>query len=465
MTASARNLTAAIGTSATTCCGARRLRTIPTLALRGKYRTTVDFNAGRQQLGEGTYGTVYEGTHRGHTIAIKVLKDMPRTGGLMEKFYVEMAIAFPLEHPNIVRTYGAVLRIGQQACMPHLIMELINGQSLEEALHGPNPEAMDEQRRWQIAADIAHGLTYLHWNGMEAIIHRDLKPANVMLARGGPAKLVDFGLACKKERGADCPPSIAGTLEYMAPEVVRVKPFNEASDIYSFGCVVLEMWTGRLPWDRLPRGFVADAVKEGGLPPALTSDMPDNVRDLVMRCLSSNPANRPTAAELVICCEDAAHACTDCAEELLAPGADHTTRDSEGKTALHHAARLGKVECMVRLLERGAEVSAADNGGDTPLHVAAWSNQVGCMRVLLDRGADVNAVNGIGNIPIHVSAWNGHEGCVRVLLERGAQVNALNKGRKTPLDLALKFNHGRCVLALRESGGQKGPWYHRLVRR
>ncbi|MCW5672920.1 MAG: protein kinase [Hydrogenophaga sp.] len=276
----------------------------------GAIQFMVDRNGLLTLIGRGGFGAVYASSYRGYVVATKAPQPnarRPLSAAMRTRiaamFAAEAAIGFPLVHPNIVRTFGGALHDD----VPYLVTELIDGWSLYNALHELPAEAMDEQRLWQIAADIARGLTYLHTFRPQAIVHRDIKPANIMLTRGGQAKLIDFGLACKKDHGADCPPSFAGTTRYMAPEVARREPFNEASDIYSFGVTVVEMWTRRKPWGHKSPEATQAMVVSNALPPELDELPADgDPRIVAMSCLEISPRDRLAAVVLAARCELAA---------------------------------------------------------------------------------------------------------------------------------------------------------------
>src|ERR1039458_4925643 len=196
-------------------------------------------------LGAGGMGEVFRArdTRLDRTVAIKIC-----TGHFTERFEREARAISSLNHPHICALYD----IGREGTVEFLVMEYLEGESLEARLRkGPLPieEAL------QIAIQIASALDAAHRRGM---VHRDLKPGNVMLTRSG-AKLLDFGLAKTKQTielsatdstlTAQHPitveGTILGTMQYMAPEQLEGKEADARSDIFSFGTMLYEMITGR----------------------------------------------------------------------------------------------------------------------------------------------------------------------------------------------------------------------------
>jgi Tol biopolymer transport system component/tRNA A-37 threonylcarbamoyl transferase component Bud32 len=246
-------------------------------------------------LGAGGMGEVYKArdTRLDRTVAIKIC-----TGGFTERFEREARAISSLNHQHICALYD----IGSEGTVEFLVMEHIEGESLEARLRkGPLP--IDEALR--IAIQIAAGLEAAHRKG---ITHRDLKPGNVMLTRGG-AKLLDFGLAKITEpveisgtettRLANDAPltekgTILGTFYYMPPEQLEGKETDARSDIFSFGAMLFEMITGRKGFEASSRASLIAAVMSSNPPPVSTlQPMASPALDrLVQRCLAKSPDDR-----------------------------------------------------------------------------------------------------------------------------------------------------------------------------
>ena len=263
-------------------------------------------------LGVGGMGEVYRATDTrlDRTVAIKVLPSHlssdPESKQRMER---EAKAISSLQHANICTLYD----IGAQDGTLFLVMEYLEGQTLAERLSkGMVP--LDQVLR--IATEIARALEKAHQQG---IIHRDLKPANVMLTKAG-AKLMDFGLAkpeislAARSIGPLTPStptinlasltsavspltqkgSIVGTFQYMAPEVLQGTNADARSDLFSFGCVLFEMITGRRAFEGKSQLSVFTAILEKDPEPITASQplMPPMLDRVVRACLAKDPADR-----------------------------------------------------------------------------------------------------------------------------------------------------------------------------
>jgi serine/threonine protein kinase len=246
-------------------------------------------------LGAGGMGEVFRArdTRLDRTVAIKIC-----TGHFTERFEREARAISSLNHPHICALYD----IGREGTVEFLVMEYLEGESLEARLRkGPLPieEALD------IAIQIASALDAAHRRGM---VHRDLKPGNVMLTRSG-AKLLDFGLAKMNESsglsGAELTQltaaspitvqgTILGTLQYMSPEQLEGREADARSDIFSFGAMLYEMITGRKGFAGSSQATLIAAVMMTAPPPVSTlQPMASPALDrLVRRCLTKSPDDR-----------------------------------------------------------------------------------------------------------------------------------------------------------------------------
>lgn len=254
-------------------------------------------------LGRGAYGTVYCGlTSQGQLIAVKQVSLDASDPEAAKKEYSrlegEVELLKNLRHTNIVGFLGTSL------CdhMVSIFMEYIPGGSIASILNrfGPLPERVLALYTHQIL----QGVAFLHMN---RVIHRDLKGNNVMLMPTGVIKLIDFGcarrLSCLNHTASnsgDLLKSVHGTPYWMAPEVITETGYGRKSDIWSVGCTVYEMATGKPPlahMDKMAALFYI--ATQRGLMPSLPDGFSENAKDFVRRCLTSDQRLRPYADQLL----------------------------------------------------------------------------------------------------------------------------------------------------------------------
>ncbi|MEV5143440.1 protein kinase [Streptomyces sp. NPDC052727] len=247
----------------------------------------------QDRLGSGAMGEVWRADDRllGRPVAVKLLRTDEAADA--ERFRLEAQTGGRLSHPNVVGMYD----FGSHHGRLYLVMELVDGWSLaqERSLRG----ALGAQEAAALAAQVAAGLAAAHRQG---VIHRDVKPANVMLSADRTAKIADFGIARFADEaaaGLTATGKILGTADYLAPERALGRPAHPASDVYSLGCVLYELLTGRPPFrGATPLAVVQQHVDAPPAPPArLRPGIPQQLSDYVLLLLAKEPAHRPTADE------------------------------------------------------------------------------------------------------------------------------------------------------------------------
>ncbi|CAM9694692.1 unnamed protein product, partial [Phaeothamnion confervicola] len=258
-------------------------------------------------IGRGAHGRVYLALSEndGALMAVKSVELLPRRGGAMSGsggvdpdvacLQQEIDLMKQLNHPNIVRYRGTQLTANEL----HIFMDFVPGGSLSSLIHKFGP--LSEGLCCMYAAQVLRGLSYLH---DRRVVHRDIKGANILVDMGGVCKLADFG-ACKSlehlaNGGADGQNSIRGSPYWIAPEVVRQTPYAPAADIWSVGCTLVEMATGKPPFsefDSLVAALFHIATsKEAPEPPAHLSPL---AKDFLRQCMHPEPEMRPSARELL----------------------------------------------------------------------------------------------------------------------------------------------------------------------
>ena len=245
------------------------------------------------RVGIGSFGEVYRGMWRSTEVAVKKLIDQDITEESKEEFLGEVSIMRRLRHPNIVLFMGVITTRNDLA----IVTEFLPRGSLFKLLHRSGIQ-LDLRRRLRMAEDVAKGMHYLH-TCQPMIVHRDLKSPNLLVDRNWCVKVTDFGLSRMKHSTFLSTKSNAGTPEWMAPEVLRSEPANEKSDIYSYGVILYELLTGKVPWEGLNAMQVVGVVAFQDKRLVVPDGIDPEVRDLMQSCWSGEPGKRPSFEEIL----------------------------------------------------------------------------------------------------------------------------------------------------------------------
>jgi serine/threonine protein kinase len=260
--------------------------TIEPGALVGPYRL-------RRLLGEGAMGVVYEAVREddGLVVALKILRaELSHDDVFRRRFVHEARAAQEVKHKHLV----PILDAGEVDERSYLAVEYVPGRTLEQVLEAEAPLPLPRTTR--IVAHVASALDALH---RAEIVHRDVKPSNVLIAHDGSAALTDFGLA--KGRAYTVltrPGMVLGTLDYVAPELLKGAQATSASDIYSLGCAAYECVAGRAPFaDRSMFDLAAAHMNDEPADPAEgRPEVPPEVSWAISQALAKDPAARPPTA-------------------------------------------------------------------------------------------------------------------------------------------------------------------------
>ncbi|OVA04645.1 Protein kinase domain [Macleaya cordata] len=249
----------------------------------------------KEKIGAGSFGTVHRADWNGSDVAVKILMEQDFHAERFQEFLREVAIMKRLRHPNIVLFMGAVTRPPNLS----IVTEYLSRGSLYRLLHKSGArEVLDEKRRLSMAYDVAKGMNYLHRHN-PPIVHRDLKSPNLLVDKKYTVKVCDFGLSRFKANTFLSSKSVAGTPEWMAPEVLRDEPSNEKSDVYSFGVILWELVTLQPPWINLNAAQVIAAVGFKNRRLEIPSNVNPQVATLIEACWAHEPWRRPSFSSIM----------------------------------------------------------------------------------------------------------------------------------------------------------------------
>ena len=252
-----------------------------------------------QMIGTGGMADVYIGEDQrlSRKVAVKVLRsDLARDPSFLARFRKEALAAAGLNHPGIVAVYDS----GEEGQNSYIVMELVNGHTLREELQ--NPIALTVDRSLEIIEGVLDALSYSHTNG---IIHRDIKPGNIMLTDAGDVKVMDFGIArAMDDIGATMTSTwnVVGTAQYLSPEQATGEAADLRSDIYSVGCLLYELVTGRPPFTGDTPVAIAYQHVSADFPAAsvVNPNLDENIDKIITVALAKNPNDRYQSADLML---------------------------------------------------------------------------------------------------------------------------------------------------------------------
>ena len=230
-------------------------------------------------------------------VAVKTLReDLARDQTFQARFRREAQSAASLNHPSIVAIYDTGEDMLGPTPVPYIVMEYVDGRTLRDLLREDRRLLPD--RAMEITDGVLRALDYSHRNG---IVHRDIKPGNVMLTRAGDVKVMDFGIAravSDAQATMTQTAQVIGTAQYLSPEQARGERVDARSDLYSAGCLLYELLTGRPPFTGdSPVAIAYQHVRENPIPPSrVDPEIPGWADAIVLKAMAKDPADRYQSA-------------------------------------------------------------------------------------------------------------------------------------------------------------------------
>jgi len=256
----------------------------------------------RSLIGHGTYGSVFRGYLHGKVVAVKKITGNVRSIELLNSFEQEVEVMSQLHHPNVLMLIGACVEPDNLL----IVTEMMTGNVCER-LHSASAEPPSLFRRLKWAEDTCLGMSWLH-RPERTYLHMDLKTQNLLIDEKGSVKVADFGLSqffhtaetrasgsrvqlpsATRERGTD----LGGTAVYRAPELMHNGEYDRKCDVYSFGIVLWELYSCKVPFKGWQLAKVIYQVSSQRARPPIDEQCPESLRRLIEDCWQHDPEKRP----------------------------------------------------------------------------------------------------------------------------------------------------------------------------
>jgi tetratricopeptide (TPR) repeat protein len=243
----------------------------------------------REVLGRGGMGVVYKALDRlmKREVALKTILDIEDPATL-QMFYKEWSVLAMMVHPNVINIYdiGEFEKDGVKK--PFFVMPLLPGVTLDRLIKEASPR-LSVSGVLEIITQAAHGLHAAHEQGL---VHRDIKPSNIFVMEDNSVKIIDFGIA--REASSDSKTSLKGTLYYIAPEQLQMKPPSALSDLFALGVVTYEALTRRRPFQGSSESEVLEAILHFSPPPisAINHEVSYSISQVVHKAIAKQPFHR-----------------------------------------------------------------------------------------------------------------------------------------------------------------------------
>ncbi|QGT99611.1 Serine/threonine protein kinase PrkC, regulator of stationary phase [Candidatus Syntrophocurvum alkaliphilum] len=245
-------------------------------------------------VGEGGMAVVYKARCKilDRIVAVKILKnEYSNDSNFVDKFKTEALSVARISHPNIVNVYD----VGQEQNIYYIVMEFVEGKTLEKVINESAP--LDADKAVDIAIMICDALQHAHNKG---VIHRDIKPHNILLTEEGMVKVADFGIARAVTNATiTFGGNIVGSVHYISPEQAKGEPVDTTTDLYSLGCVLYEILTGKVPFDaESPITVALKHIHDEPVNPSnLNEEIPPSLEAIIIKAMEKLAVNRFHNAE------------------------------------------------------------------------------------------------------------------------------------------------------------------------
>jgi mitogen-activated protein kinase kinase kinase ANP1 len=277
------------------CCKEVKVQTLGQQRIIADGDSCINWSKG-DRIGTGAFGTVYFAIDNETTsfLAVKCIPLLPtqqHSPRIMALVQEEVKILKSLSHPNIIKYYQLDFDLERKEM--NIVTEYAPHGNLRKFLEQFKPPPVKVIQK--LVREIIAALVYLH---SKNIVHRDLKCDNILVGKDAMVKLSDFGLSRIISRSGNTS-EVAGSLNWMAPEVLSGQSYGLPADIWSLGCTLIEMLAGKPPWSRLKAAKdIIKSINTPGKLPELPLCQPE-LADLITLCLASDPSQRPRAEELL----------------------------------------------------------------------------------------------------------------------------------------------------------------------
>ncbi|CAN8240756.1 unnamed protein product [Cochlearia groenlandica] len=247
------------------------------------------------KFASGAHSRIYRGIYKQRAVAVKMVRipthNEETRAKLEQQFKSEVSLLSRLFHPNIVQFIAAC----KKPPVYCIITDYMTQGNLRIYLNKKDPYSLSIETVLRLALDISRGMEYLHSQG---IIHRDLKSNNLLLNYEMRVKVADFGTSCLEKQCKETKGNM-GTYRWMAPEMIKEKPYTRKVDVYSFGIVLWEIITTLHPFQGMTPVQAAFAVSQKNKRPPLSASFQPALAHLIKRCWSENPSKRPDFSNIV----------------------------------------------------------------------------------------------------------------------------------------------------------------------